>query len=161
MAEHSRPLYEEVLDYAVYAPIGVVLKAVEALPGMVEKGRAQLGGRMKMANVLGRFAATAIKRKIDETVGQVRERPAAQPSEDGEPSANDDHVTSEMDRHVSELEANALPIAGYDSLAASQVVARLGGLSPDELRAIKSYESTHRARRTILLRIAQLEDTAH
>ena len=50
-----------------------------------------------------------------------------------------------------------LAVPGYDSLAASQVVPRLGGLADEELADVRRYEETHRARRTILGRIAQLE----
>jgi hypothetical protein len=51
-----------------------------------------------------------------------------------------------------------LAIPGYDSLAASQVVPRLAGLSPEELAAVGAYESAHRARRTILTRVRQLQE---
>jgi len=50
-----------------------------------------------------------------------------------------------------------LPIDGYESLAASQVVLRLGSLTASELAAIADYESSHRARRTILGKIHQLQ----
>ena len=53
---------------------------------------------------------------------------------------------------------DGLAIPGYDSLAASQVVPRLAGLSPDELAAVGAYESAHRARRTILTRVRQLQE---
>ena len=52
----------------------------------------------------------------------------------------------------------SLAIPGYDSLAASQVVPRLAGLSADELAAVGAYESAHRARRTILTRVRQLQE---
>ncbi|MGQ0743853.1 MAG: hypothetical protein ACT4OS_05880 [Acidimicrobiales bacterium] len=52
--------------------------------------------------------------------------------------------------------AEVLP--GYDSLAASQIVARLGALGPVELRAISARESAGRSRRSILRRIDQLLD---
>jgi hypothetical protein len=52
-----------------------------------------------------------------------------------------------------------LAIPGYDSLAASQVVQRLAGLSAEELAAVEAYESAHRARRTILTRVDQLRTT--
>jgi hypothetical protein len=51
-----------------------------------------------------------------------------------------------------------LAIPGYDSLAASQVVPRLAGLSPDELAAVGAYETAHRGRRTILTRVRQLQE---
>ncbi|HRE02288.1 MAG TPA: hypothetical protein PLV68_13380 [Ilumatobacteraceae bacterium] len=48
------------------------------------------------------------------------------------------------------------PIDGYDSLAASQVVARLNTLSADELAQVKDYEAAHRSRQTILAKVDQL-----
>lgn len=50
-----------------------------------------------------------------------------------------------------------LPIPGYDSLAASQVVPRLTTLSADELESIGAYEAANRNRRTILNRVTQLQ----
>jgi hypothetical protein len=55
--------------------------------------------------------------------------------------------------------ARSLAIPGYDSLAASQVVQRLAGLSKDELEAVGAYEAAHRSRRTILSRIRQLQES--
>jgi hypothetical protein len=53
-------------------------------------------------------------------------------------------------------DVSALPIPGYDTLAASQVVQRLASLRPDELDAVRRYEVATRGRRTILHRIGQL-----
>jgi hypothetical protein len=49
-----------------------------------------------------------------------------------------------------------LPIREYDGLSASQVVSRLTGLTPGELRAVRSYEETSRGRRTVILAIDRL-----
>ncbi|MCA1843959.1 MAG: hypothetical protein LC792_12405 [Actinobacteria bacterium] len=51
-----------------------------------------------------------------------------------------------------------LPIPEYDGLSASQVVSRLKGLTPEELRAIRSYEEGTRGRRTVILGIDRLLD---
>jgi hypothetical protein len=48
-------------------------------------------------------------------------------------------------------------IPDYDSLAASQVVPRLDGLTADELEVVRGYESAHRNRTTVLTRVAQLQ----
>jgi hypothetical protein len=48
-------------------------------------------------------------------------------------------------------------IPDYDSLAASQVVPRLDGLTSDELEVVRGYESAHRNRTTVLTRVAQLQ----
>jgi hypothetical protein len=53
-------------------------------------------------------------------------------------------------------EARGLAIPGYDSLSAMQVVQRLSGLSAEELEAVRSYESGHRGRKTIINRADQL-----
>lgn len=52
--------------------------------------------------------------------------------------------------------AAGLPIDDYESLAASQVVARLERLDNDGLAAIEQFEVAHRGRRTILGKIDQL-----
>jgi hypothetical protein len=51
---------------------------------------------------------------------------------------------------------DSLPIPGYDTLSASQVVERLAGLTSAELDAVRAYEGAHRNRRTILGKIDQI-----
>jgi hypothetical protein len=53
--------------------------------------------------------------------------------------------------------AEHLAIPGYDTLSASQVVQRLGGLAADELEAVRAYEDSSRKRKTILARVEQLQ----
>lgn len=53
---------------------------------------------------------------------------------------------------------DALPLASYDSLSASQVVPRLALMSSDELLIIQQYERENRHRQTILNRCQQLLD---
>ena len=48
------------------------------------------------------------------------------------------------------------PFDGYDHLAAAQIVQLLGRLPHGELSLIRSYEASHRGRRTILAKIDQL-----
>jgi len=43
-----------------------------------------------------------------------------------------------------------VPLEDYDSLSASQVIARLGGLEPEELERLLDYEKGHRNRAAIL-----------
>ncbi len=56
--------------------------------------------------------------------------------------------------------AGELPIADYQSLAAIHVVQRLPGLRDDELEQVRRFELAHRARRTVLAKIAQLQERA-
>jgi hypothetical protein len=69
------------------------------------------------------------------------------------PSTNGDGVVSRAEGPS----ADGLAIPGYDSLSASQVVQRLGGLSGAELEAVRRYEGATRGRRTILSKVAQLQ----
>ncbi|MGH9187116.1 MAG: hypothetical protein ACRD0U_15060, partial [Acidimicrobiales bacterium] len=54
-------------------------------------------------------------------------------------------------------DVDSLAIPDYDSLSASQVVPRLAGLSEGELEAVRAYEMSHRGRKTILSKVAQLQ----
>ncbi len=65
-------------------------------------------------------------------------------------------VTTGREAPVGGAAAETLPLEGYESLAASQVVARLARLSPAELHQIKKFELANRGRRTILGKIEQL-----
>ncbi len=51
---------------------------------------------------------------------------------------------------------DSLPIEEYESLAASQVVARLASLTPSELADVERFERAHRGRRTVLGKVDQL-----
>jgi hypothetical protein len=57
---------------------------------------------------------------------------------------------------VAPASAADLPIREYDGLSASQVVSRLTGLTPEELRAVRGYEEGSRGRRTVILAIDRL-----
>jgi hypothetical protein len=59
-------------------------------------------------------------------------------------------------RPAASASAADLPIPEYDGLSASQVVSRLAGLTPEELRAIRSYEEGSRGRRTVVAAIDRL-----
>ena len=61
-------------------------------------------------------------------------------------------------RPAASASAADLPIPEYDGLSASQVVSRLTGLTPEELRSIRSYEDGSRGRRTVIAAIDRLLD---
>jgi hypothetical protein len=229
VSERSSGL-DALLDLFVYAPVGLALLASEELPKLAARGRAQLGGQLSMAKVVGQFAVAQGRRHLDsrqppgattrraysyvpspnvtpaspdapatpaatatapcatatppsttappgetppspaagdqleivgaEDVGSARpmapeggnDRPSPAKAAAEGPSDQPD----EADEPVQD--AFGLAIPGYDSLAASQVVPRLAGLSAEELAAVGAYESAHRARRTILNRVRQLQE---
>jgi len=152
----DRPLVEQLLDVVLYAPVGVLTTVAEHLPGVVAKGRTRLESRVTVARMVGRFAVGEARRRVEREVaraGGVRQRDEPTVATDlADASSPSPDATSAGPAPAVE----ELAIPGYDSLAASQVVQRLGALSPEELDAIRRYEEATRGRRTILGRIAQL-----
>jgi hypothetical protein len=169
---------ESALDVLVYVPVGLLVTAAEELPKLAAKGRARVGGQVGMAKVVGQFAvaqgrkelskrlSAAASRDRDEWEDGSWERLSGDWPESGsagaEPLPEDDGFDPGPDGYADLVagpapEPSALAIPGYDSLAASQVVPRLAGLSADELAAVGAYERAHRARRTILTRVRQLQ----
>lgn len=162
----------------VYGPLGAVSLARDFLPGFVamcvSRGRSELADRQEQieeqierARQVGQVASVAgipfVERRLEEArtrasgalAGLARRggAPGAVPSRpEAAPTGNGAGRTATTSRD----EAASLPIPDYDALAAPQVVDRLAGLSADELRAVRDYESAHRGRKTILGRIEQL-----
>ncbi|HVB06511.1 MAG TPA: hypothetical protein VNF07_09745 [Acidimicrobiales bacterium] len=151
--EEERPFLDELLDVALYAPVGLALTVLEDLPGLIDKGRRRVAGQVGAAKLVGRFALRNARRRLDDLL---------------EPSGTDATVTVLHRDDRAEppaappvtpavaVSSEHLAIPGYDALAASQVVARLEALTAAELDAVEQYELATRRRRTILNRVTQL-----
>jgi hypothetical protein len=127
---------------------GVRRKAEEALAGLaIRPDEAAPADRpapdRAPADRAAAPASDAAPRRAPAPAAQPTVKPA--PASDAAPATNGNGQS-----------AAALPIPGYDQLSASQVVARLEGLGPEELQTIRAYETQHRGRNTILGKIAQL-----
>jgi len=161
---------ERLIELLVYAPVGIAAAARDDLPRMVDRGRERVGSQILLARTVGRVAVTHGVRQAGRWVegafgAMVTGGPTAPTDHDGSGSAD----AADGAAHPAASPADSRPprsdgppvdelaIPGYDSLAAPQVVQRLGGLSPAERDAVRRYEEAHRGRRTILSKIAQLE----
>lgn len=184
-APDPRKVAEAALDVLVYAPVGLALEARELLPKLVERGRnqvvlARLGARFAVQRaeaeaekLLARLQPEAAPaepvRRPDPTA--ARDVPATPPTPAPAPATTATKAAPKA-KATSAPKAKAartttaggddgavvgLPIPGYDTLSASQVVPRLDALRPAELEAVRVHEVAHRGRRTILSRIAQLQ----
>lgn len=150
---------EQLLDFLVYAPVGLALEAVDNLPKYVERGKSQV--------TIGRFLAKTAARKGTSTVEDLAERFVNDASQiivdifgiDLTPDGDDaeDEPVVKPTAAVEPGDA-ALPIAEYDSQAAAQIVKLLAQLTPDERDQIEAHELNGRNRVTILRKIAQLRD---
>jgi ferritin-like metal-binding protein YciE len=86
--------------------------------------------------------------------------PASGPSAPAGSAATSDMPAAPFDVAPGGAPASAedadLPIRGYSTLRVSDLLPRLAGLSPEELDRVEEYERGHRARMTVLTRIAAL-----
>ena len=172
---------EQLLDLLVYAPLGLAMEAAELLPRLADKGRQVMGGKVTVARMVGELAVRQGQRRAEKLFERIREqqrdtrsgRPGPEPTPPtnghGSGSATGFRTAPPPDPASparpgappsAPADVSELAIPGYDTLSASQVVPRLEGLSAQELEAIRLYEQAHRARKTVLTRIDQLQDRA-
>jgi hypothetical protein len=180
-------LLDAALDVFVYAPIGLLFEARDVVPKLAERGRGQVAlarlfgryawqrGQVEADRIL-KANRPAADRAPASTPTEPPSAPAptaeAPPSDAAPSDAAPGEAVPTADAPLAEARPPkraarprtstagsdaSLPIPGYDSLSASQVVPRLDALLSDELEAVRQYESAHRGRRTILNRIAQLQ----
>jgi hypothetical protein len=166
VSDDKNPI-EHAVELAVLAPIGFALEAKRLFPTFVERGRQQVN----MAKMVGQFAVAHGQSTASKKLTHVQAQAesilaefglAATPDETDEPERSEPATVEAVAPPAppvaprSSAAAAELPIADYDSLAASQVIPRLAGLSDDELAAVEAYERNHRGRKTILGKISQL-----
>ena len=170
--EQEPSLLGQVCDIVRYAPIAILLDGPSMLPKLAEQGKVHMGN----ARVLGRRAvrqaepqARRLLQGLGEQAGELLKVVGLVPpaEEDDEPPASRPRARVESPQvhptggngaaPVVGPAVEELAIPGYDSLAASQVVNRLPGLTSEELEAVRSYEAASRGRKTILNKVAQLQ----
>jgi hypothetical protein len=186
VSNHKNPI-DQALDVFVFAPLGLLFSARETVPQLAEKGRQVLAAARVMGEFAmgqGREQAEKAVRQASDQAGQTlsvvgglaaarRPRPApaprptppareaspppAPPAPEGVPAGAVAAAETSGNGRAPGPSADGLAIPGYDTLSASQVVQRLGGLSADELEAVRAYEEASRKRKTILARVEQLQ----
>lgn len=116
--------------------------------------------RAERAVIIGLGATALARRNLDEAIEratQAGEEAAAKPgpmasvllSMVGRPPAQSTH------KHKEATRVPVMPIADYDDLTPGEIIARLAGLSPEELRIIRDYEVRHQGREAILAAVDQ------
>lgn len=149
-------LFERWLDVAVYAPVGLLLKVRAELPALVDTGRQTVENRVQVAKFVGQMAVAYGKTEWNKRLAESRANTstASTATSTSAPLAGGarvlDAASVEVDRRL------AAPFDGYDTLPASQIVARLNRMGMAELAAVVAYETAHRGRRTILAKAEQL-----
>jgi hypothetical protein len=185
VTDNETPI-EKAVELFVYAPIGLAMFAKDTVPTFmkmfVARGHTELTQRRKTAGTqasnyktIGKMAvkyggpevkrqagaaAETVRRRAEETLAGIAATatpeegaPRRPTSDPGRPTPSTRATSNGASAAVGMSE---LPIPGYDLLSATQVIERLEGLARPELLAVKAYELAHRARTTILGKIAQL-----
>lgn len=181
----SKSPLDRALDLFVYAPLGAVFAARDALPDLIDKGRHRVSNQVSAARVMGEMAVTQGQKEAEKAMAQASRRLAGfglvrgtakdrPPTGQAEPAGPEpasgpapesgattapglDDAAGAAVAPAPAPAADHLAIPGYDSLSAPQVVQRLAGLATEELDAVRAYEAATRRRKTILTRIAQLQ----
>lgn len=179
MADENDPL-GRLIDLALYAPVGLFTLAQKELPVLVATGKTRVDNQITLARFIGKMAlrqgSIEFKRRLQaaeqarnavpgaphgaplETTSAAIPTPATRPSRAAANKVAAQKVAPNKAAATKKVAPSGpLPIDGYDSLAASQVVLRLGSLNSAELDMVRVYEERNRSRRTILGKIAQLQ----
>jgi hypothetical protein len=169
-------LMSQVCDIVRYAPIAILLDGPGMLPKLAQQGKVHVGNARYLGRRAIREAEPALRRLAQglgeqaggllQVVGVV---PPASPPGGAAPAPSSpapsgaapapEPVSGNGSSPPAPTgpAADDLAIPDYESLSASHVVNRLPGLTPDELEAVRLYETAHRGRKTILNKVAQLQ----
>src|SRR5438105_2943794 len=148
MSERKSPL-DLAFDLWVYAPLGFALSARDLVPALADKGRKQVRQQVVTARVMGEYAVTRARRRVDDVARRARRQAEASlrglglattvaPPRSGAPTAPAPGAPQRPSGGDGKArwprpDPSGLAIPGYDSLPASHVVQRLDGLSGPEL----------------------------
>jgi hypothetical protein len=152
---------EQLLDLILYAPIGLVAKGIDAVPELAQRGRVNAAN----ARVIGQFALGATNAKARSAISDAEQHIAAflaiiadsaspkraATSEKAEGSTTAGQSTTDASDAVEDI------ISGYDAMTAAQVLPLLTTLDQTQRDRVEHYERSHRARKTILHRLRQLQ----
>lgn len=161
MAKKDQDPADALLDFFLYAPVGIALEAVDNLPKYVERGKSQV--------TIGRFLAKTAAKRGSSTIEDAGERvinDIGQVFADFfgiDLSADSDVVDADIvgePTAVADRSDSHLAIDEYDTQAAAQIVKLLSQLTAEELGEVEDYESANRKRVTILRKITQLRDAS-
>ena len=160
-APDRRPI-DQWIDLFVYAPVGFVYEYQDVLPKLIRRGKSQV----QIAKLLGTMAAKQGQRTVNsrledvidgatsgvaQGITEIGTRVGLAPESSTERADANGAGEAEVDGAE-----RPLPIAGYDDLTAKQVISVLSDLDPAQRARIGTYEAAHRARKTVMAKLAAL-----
>lgn len=153
----ARRLLGRAVDLAVFLPIGLAVEMSRCAGRVVNDAQQRVTDRVVVARAVGQLAVQVSVRRlrslVDDRHRDLDPQLEAAPTvvtplrviEDAKPNGN------------TAADPTELPIDEYESLAASQVVARLTALDAQELALVERFERANRRRRSVLGKIEQLQ----
>lgn len=175
MSEQRRT-EDALLDLFLYVPLGAAVVLRQHWAQLADLGRREAEQRSTTARMVGEFAVKAARREVERRLADLNARRSSSTASTTAASTPDHSpvvsvvadatsnsaadgigaTTVVEPAGTSVVDADTLPIEGYDGLTAAQIVERLAGLTPQQLQAVRRYEASGRHRRTVLGRIDQL-----
>lgn len=137
MTAWRRPPLETLLDVALYAPIGVAAVLGDEIPRRCAQRRRSMGEQLTFARFVGEMAVKFGRHQL-----ATRSAPEAPVTTAVEPSEAVADLTE--------------PFAGYTTMAAAHIVARLDQSNLTEVHLVGQFEAATRHRTTILAKVAQI-----
>jgi hypothetical protein len=131
----SRPPLEQLLEFALFAPIGLALAFCDNLPKVKPIGLKEVNQQISSARMLGTMTVNQARREIEKLLPKP-------------PIVTDPPIET--------VAVPPLPITNYDSMTAAQIIGLLDALTPAERNRVAEHEKAHRNRRTVLGRVDQL-----
>ena len=138
----TRDRIEETVEEAVSRGSMTRDAAQDLISGLVERGRRQTTDVLgDLEQLLGRGRGGDVAAKARKQVGDATAR--------ARDAGDQVLVQADRARRVARV-GPSFPILNYDDLTASQVQARLGTLTPAELRKVRDYERRNANRKSVL-----------
>ncbi len=138
----TRDRIEETVEEAVSRGSMTRDAAQDLISGLVERGRRQTTDVLgDLEQLLGRGRGGDVAARARKQVGDATSR--------ARDAGDQVLVQADRARRVARV-GPSFPILNYDDLTASQVQARLGTLTPAELRKVRDYERRNANRKSVL-----------
>lgn len=190
MARDTKTEEFDLMDFVLYAPIGLLYEYRKIVPQLIKRGKSQVQLGMffgRMAASKGTSGAERMTADALTTMATIAARGItefgqvvglAPPDDDAPPLgvAPQAATISEIDEareptaeakpakkppaRRSAAPAPRLPIAGYDQLTAREIVSLLDDLTPAQRTRIRHHETGNRNRKTVLAKLDRLDDSA-
>jgi hypothetical protein len=160
----DKPPLEQAVELFVYAPLGLVYEYKNVMPTLVRRGKSQV----QIARFLGQMALKRqqgeVQGSVESVVGVAADLLAKGVTEFGQ-RVGLAPVDPPPESPVFSAEAGEapasdtrLPIAGYETLRATDVIELLDDLDAAQRARIEAFERTHRNRKTVLAKLARYEN---